>query len=170
LACNGYCKTSTLYWYSLCNGQLSVLGITTAKYHGRDITCFLEAPGVVLCHCQATSYDLAHQSATDQLFLFPVLQTMFPSPFYFFDEIDCALDTSAAMKVATYVSQHSKTAQYLLVSHRPQVFEAASCLIGVYTSPSGCGSAAVLAQFEEGEKDGHSTDGVMTLLQAQAAC
>ena len=110
-----------------------------------------------------------HDTAEVTAFFLP-MQTMFPSPFYFFDEIDCALDTSAAARVAAYVSQHSKTAQYLLVSHRPQVFEAASCLVGVYTSPTGCGSAAVLAHFDEGEKQGDSIRGEVGTQREQAVC
>lgn len=74
------------------------------------------------------------------------LQAAFPSPFYFFDEIDCALDTSAALRVAQYVSSHAGQAQYILVSHKLQVFEQAPCLIGVYSTGRGR-SAAVTAHF-----------------------
>lgn len=36
-------------------------------------------------------------------------------------------------------------AQYIVVSHRPQVFELASCLVGVYSMPgSGCSGAVVM--------------------------
>ncbi len=144
---------------------------------------------------------------------------MAPSPFYFFDEIDCALDTLAASRVANYLlaatavtaptsvspntrsagapaaaalrhaadADHSEGegegagergpalgdgisrkgpytdggvsgvgdgagtgggerlptplgAQYLVVSHKPQVFEAAHTLVGVYGL---CGTSAV---------------------------
>jgi hypothetical protein len=37
-------------------------------------------------------------------------------------------------------------AQYLLVSHRPVVFESAGCLLGVYSNGRGS-SAAVVAHF-----------------------
>jgi hypothetical protein len=162
------------------------------------------------------------------------LQALFPSPLYFFDEVDCALDSLAAGRVAAFVraqcngsssstsrSNVSKAsmskgaaamqvaakngsaaaaaavvmteaacedsdtsvrtdtanirtadgmaaaksdvidaaeraaagggergvgAQYLLVSHRPNVFESASCLLGVYSNGRGS-SAAVVAHF-----------------------
>jgi hypothetical protein len=148
------------------------------------------------------------------------LQALFPSPFYFFDEVDCALDSIAAGRVAAFVRaqcsgssssrhcskgatagkadvanttdddaaagvgetyEHDNTvsaakvpaagisstasqaadegvgrqdaaiatrvgAQYLLVSHRPVVFESASCLLGVYSNGRGS-SAAVVAHF-----------------------
>lgn len=160
------------------------------------------------------------------------MQALFPSPLYFFDEVDCALDSLAAGRVAAYVkaqcggsSSTSKPytaagtasgaaatgaaacagnaadvdganagdeaealaqtgkdcaqkagdgscvapaanpggpllagpgkaagsggvcgAQYLLVSHRPVVFESVSCLLGVYSNGRGS-SAAVVAHF-----------------------
>jgi hypothetical protein len=143
-------------------------------------------------------------------------QALFPSPFYFFDEVDCALDSLAAGRVAAFVGAQcngsnssfdsgsggaaagkadvrvaatagadqdmlerdsavaaakvaatessSATvshvagegkgrqvasrigAQYLLVSHRPVVFESAGCLLGVYSNGRGS-SAAVVAHF-----------------------
>lgn len=85
------------------------------------------------------------------LLLLPLLhlQTLFPSPFYFFDEVDCALDTSAAARVAAYVRQQCSgpsAAQFLLVSHKPVVFESAGCLLGVYSDGRGS-SAAVVGHF-----------------------
>jgi hypothetical protein len=80
-------------------------------------------------------------------------QALFPSPFYFFDEVDCALDTSAAARVAAYVRQQcsgTAAAQYLLVSHKPVVFESAGCLLGVYSNGRGS-SAAVVGHFERQE-------------------
>lgn len=86
------------------------------------------------------------------LLLLPLLlhlQTLFPSPFYFFDEVDYALDTSAAARVAAYVRQQCSgpsAAQFLLVSHKPVVFESAGCLLGVYSNGRGS-SAAVVGHF-----------------------
>ena len=60
------------------------------------------------------------QQALATLALSFALQAAFPSPFYFFDEIDSALDTSNAGRVADFIAlQHG--AQYLVVSHKPQV-------------------------------------------------
>lgn len=75
------------------------------------------------------------------------LQEVRPCPFCFLDEVDCALDTAAAGRVAQYVLENSCRTQYLLVSHKPQVFEQAGCLVGVYGSAHGHGSSAVVAQF-----------------------
>ena len=60
------------------------------------------------------------QQALATLALSFALQAAFPSPFYFFDEIDSALDTSNASRVADYIASQ-KDAQYLVVSHKPQV-------------------------------------------------
>lgn len=60
------------------------------------------------------------QQALATLALSFALQAAFPSPFYFFDEIDSALDTSNASRVADYIASQTE-AQYLVVSHKPQV-------------------------------------------------
>lgn len=84
------------------------------------------------------------QQALAMLALSFALQAASPSPFYFFDEIDAALDTASARRVAEYILQQS-SAQYIVVSHKPQVYEAASCLVGLYSIEGG--SAAVTAQL-----------------------
>ncbi|EFN58450.1 hypothetical protein CHLNCDRAFT_19988 [Chlorella variabilis] len=87
------------------------------------------------------------QQALATLALCFALQAAFPSPFYFFDEIDCALDTVNAARVADYIASQQQqeagdgqgsAAQFLVVSHRPQVYERAGCLVGVYS----CGRAS----------------------------
>ena len=60
------------------------------------------------------------QQALATLALSFALQAAFPSPFYFFDEIDSALDTSNTSRVADYIASQGR-AQYLVVSHKPQV-------------------------------------------------
>ena len=122
------------------------------------------------------------QQALATLALSFALQKALPSPFYFFDEVDCALDTVGhrvgrrraarlpllrpcrpttiipprlrpplcarrqvnAARVAGYIAdqvQRPCPAQFLVVSHRPQVYERAGCLVGVYAA--GAASAAV---------------------------
>ncbi|GLJ14483.1 hypothetical protein SUGI_0234140 [Cryptomeria japonica] len=71
------------------------------------------------------------QQALASLALSFSLQTMFPSPFYFFDEIDAALDTKNAQLVAEYIKNQT-SAQYIVVSHRPQLYELATSLVGIY--------------------------------------
>ncbi|KAJ7570082.1 hypothetical protein O6H91_01G106400 [Diphasiastrum complanatum] len=70
------------------------------------------------------------------------LQSAFPSPFYFFDEVDASLDTKNAHVVADYI-KNKRSAQYIVVSHRPQVYELASTLVGVYHLFGGSASVSV---------------------------
>ena len=51
------------------------------------------------------------------------LQLQFPSPFYFFDEIDAALDTKNAQLVADYVKVDSVNSEifYFKSYHLPYV-------------------------------------------------
>ena len=94
-------------------------------------TCF--GLGMLVC-CRPDTYRSrpfrslsGGQQALATLALSFALQAAFPAPFYFFDEIDSALDTSNASRVADYIaSQHG--AQYLVVSHKPQVQP--SCCLG----------------------------------------
>ncbi len=74
------------------------------------------------------------------------------------DEIDCALDAAHAARVANYILAH-QSAQYLVVSHKPQVFERAGCLVGVYSLPAGGGSGAVAVQFDDDTAPGDATRG-----------
>ncbi|KAL6754438.1 P-loop containing nucleoside triphosphate hydrolase protein [Haematococcus lacustris] len=145
------------------------------------------------------------QQALASLALSFAIQAALPSPFYFFDEVDAALDTLNASRVAEYIARggqlpsqltklapttngasmwrskgstrvdtavgggeggaggrageavvkleegmqgqgmDGKPAQYIVVSHRPQVFERAGCVIGVYTLDGS--SRAVVAHF-----------------------
>ena len=48
------------------------------------------------------------------------LQASFPCPFYFFDELDCALDKRNAHQVMTYI-QKQHDAQYFVISHKTDV-------------------------------------------------
>ncbi|WIA31006.1 hypothetical protein OEZ86_001047 [Tetradesmus obliquus] len=57
-----------------------------------------------------------------------------------------AADESSSAGGAACMAASRVGAQYLLVSHRPVVFESASCLLGVYSNGRGS-SAAVVAHF-----------------------
>lgn len=73
------------------------------------------------------------------------LQVTCPLPLYYFDEIDAALDTANVERIADYLAaQHD--AQYLLVTHRPQMYERAGVITGVY--PSSAGSKAVVLRCD----------------------
>ncbi|GIL89660.1 hypothetical protein Vretifemale_17416, partial [Volvox reticuliferus] len=51
------------------------------------------------------------QQALASLSLSLALQAVAPSPFYFYDEIDCALDTAAAARVADYLCSAAQSAE-----------------------------------------------------------
>ncbi|KAK9798505.1 hypothetical protein WJX73_004428 [Symbiochloris irregularis] len=84
------------------------------------------------------------QQALATLALSFALQAAFPAGFYFFDEIDAALDAATAARVGNYIRLQTN-AQYLVVSHRPEFYEQASSLIGIYSY--GGQSNAVTVQF-----------------------
>ncbi|PRW44928.1 nuclear condensin complex subunit isoform A [Chlorella sorokiniana] len=93
------------------------------------------------------------QQALATLALCFALQAAFPSPFYFFDEIDASLDTVNAGRVAEYIAaQRASGAQYIVVSHKPQVYEQAGCLVGVYSRYGA--SHAVTLHLPSGGGDG----------------
>jgi len=55
-----------------------------------------------------------------------------PAPIYVMDEIDAALDYRNVKIIANYITRCTKSAQFMIVSHRRPLFESANCLFGVY--------------------------------------
>jgi len=55
-----------------------------------------------------------------------------PAPIYVMDEIDAALDFRNTTIVGEYIKECVNSAQFIIVSLRPQLFEKASSLFGVY--------------------------------------
>jgi structural maintenance of chromosome 4 len=55
-----------------------------------------------------------------------------PTPLYFLDEIDAALDVNNVQIIANYLTQRAKNAQFIIISLRNQMFELADTTIGVY--------------------------------------
>jgi len=55
-----------------------------------------------------------------------------PSPLYFMDEIDAALDYKNVNILAKYIKERSMKCQFLIISLRDKMFEEADHLIGVY--------------------------------------
>lgn len=55
-----------------------------------------------------------------------------PTPLYFMDEIDAALDYKNVSVVANYIKKRTKNAQFIIISLRNNMFELADKLIGVY--------------------------------------
>ncbi|XP_014215736.1 structural maintenance of chromosomes protein 4 [Copidosoma floridanum] len=71
-----------------------------------------------------------------------------PTPFYFMDEIDAALDFKNVSIVASYIKDRTKNAQFIVISHRSDMFELADYLVGIYKI-NNCSHCAALdiAQF-----------------------
>eukprot|EP00892_Ulva_mutabilis_P006904 jgi/Ulvmu1/4586/UM002_0315.1 len=55
-----------------------------------------------------------------------------PTPLYFMDEIDAALDFKNVSIVAHYVKEQTKHAQFVVISLRNHMFELADHLVGIY--------------------------------------
>lgn len=55
-----------------------------------------------------------------------------PTPLYFLDEIDAALDFKNVSIVANYVKERTKNAQFIIISLRNNMFELADRLVGIY--------------------------------------
>ncbi|KAL5289712.1 SMC4 family protein [Megaselia abdita] len=55
-----------------------------------------------------------------------------PSPLYFMDEIDAALDFKNISIVAHYIKERTKNAQFIIISLRSNMFELSDYLIGIY--------------------------------------
>ena len=90
----------------------------------RQIVCSLRSHS---CRCRPDNRSWrpfpalsGGQQALATLALSFALQAAYPSPLYFFDEIDCALDSSTAARVADYIRSQTRS-QYIVVSHKPQV-------------------------------------------------
>lgn len=52
-----------------------------------------------------------------------------PNSFYFFDEIDAALDYKNVGVVAQYIKSHTKNTQFCIISLRNNMFEEAAKLV-----------------------------------------
>ena len=55
-----------------------------------------------------------------------------PTPIYFMDEIDAALDFKNVAIVANYIRKKARNAQFLIISLRQNMFELANKMVGIY--------------------------------------
>ncbi|XP_044009833.1 structural maintenance of chromosomes protein 4-like [Aphidius gifuensis] len=55
-----------------------------------------------------------------------------PTPLYFMDEIDAALDFKNVSIVGRYIKERTKNAQFIIISLRAEMFELADTLVGIY--------------------------------------
>ena len=65
------------------------------------------------------------------------IQRYLPAPFYALDEVDASLDTMNVEKIAEMVKKQSSDTQFLVVSHRRPMIEAANRTIGVTQKEKG---------------------------------
>lgn len=55
-----------------------------------------------------------------------------PSPLYFMDEIDAALDFKNISIVAHYIKERTKNAQFIIISLRSNMFELSDFIVGIF--------------------------------------
>ncbi|XP_010125416.1 PREDICTED: structural maintenance of chromosomes protein 4, partial [Chlamydotis macqueenii] len=65
-----------------------------------------------------------------------------PTPLYFMDEIDAALDFKNVSIVAFYIYEQTKNAQFIIISLRNNMFEIADRLIGIFKTQNATKSVA----------------------------
>jgi len=66
-----------------------------------------------------------------------------PTPLYFMDEIDAALDFKNVSIVANYIKERTKDAQFIIISLRNNMFELADRLVGIYKTNNSTKSVTV---------------------------
>ncbi|XP_070505338.1 structural maintenance of chromosomes protein 4 [Chironomus tepperi] len=74
-----------------------------------------------------------------------------PSPLYFMDEIDAALDFKNVSIVANYINERTKNAQFIIISLRSNMFELADYLVGIYKVTDCTQSVTVRNDYKEKE-------------------
>ncbi|KAJ6255628.1 structural maintenance of chromosomes smc family member [Anaeramoeba flamelloides] len=60
------------------------------------------------------------------------IQQVYSTSFFIWDEFDSALDGFSCDRLGKFIQQYSNDVQFIVVSHRPQLFEKSSLLIGTY--------------------------------------
>jgi len=66
-----------------------------------------------------------------------------PTPLYFMDEIDAALDFRNVSIIANYIKERTKNAQFIVISLRNHMFELADLLVGIYKTEDISKSVAI---------------------------
>lgn len=77
------------------------------------------------------------EKALTALALVFAIQKYLPAPFYALDEVDASLDTMNVERIADMVKKQSSNTQFLVVSHRRPMIEAANRTIGVTQKEKG---------------------------------
>ncbi|CED84437.1 smc protein [Phaffia rhodozyma] len=66
-----------------------------------------------------------------------------PTPLYFMDEIDAALDFRNVSIIANYIRERTKSAQFIIISLRSDMFELSHRLVGIYKTSNATKSVAI---------------------------
>ncbi|MBP3821161.1 chromosome segregation protein SMC [bacterium] len=77
------------------------------------------------------------EKALTALALVFAIQKYLPAPFYALDEVDASLDTMNVERIADMIQKQSMDTQFIVVSHRRPMIEAASRTIGVTQKEKG---------------------------------
>lgn len=88
-----------------------------------------------------------------------------PSPLYFLDEIDAALDFKNVSIVANYIKDRTKNAQFIIISLRSNMFELADYLTGIYKVDD-CTDSLTIENIAPNSID--STPSQQTVFSSQA--
>jgi len=75
-----------------------------------------------------------------------------PTPLYFMDEIDAALDFRNVSIIANYIKERTKNAQFIVISLRNHMFELADLLVGIYKTQDVSKSVAINPNGFEAKK------------------
>ena len=81
-----------------------------------------------------SSLSGGEKSLTTLAFIFSI-QRYIPAPFYAFDEVDMSLDGSNVERIATMIMELSPQSQFVIVSLRKPMIEAAERIMGVTLRP-----------------------------------
>ena len=81
-----------------------------------------------------SSLSGGEKSLTTLAFIFSI-QRYIPAPFYAFDEVDMSLDGSNAERIAQMITELSPQSQFVIVSLRKPMIEAAQRIMGVTLRP-----------------------------------
>ena len=96
------------------------------------------------------------------MFIF-ALHTHKPSPFYILDEAEASLDKENARKLADFVKQMSKQAQFIVVTHNDSILSASDVVLGVTKDETGSRLVGVHltvgGQFVKKESDAGAAGG-----------
>lgn len=92
------------------------------------------------------------KSLTSLAFIFSI-QLYEPAPFYFFDEVDAALDMTNSKKVGLLIKEMSKASQFISITHNDSVVKVADQIVGVAKNNT---SSSVIGLKTSGEAEAPS--------------